>query len=141
MPVTIPPKVRRRRYAMRALALVLLVSAGFALVLRSDSFGIRMLALGAIVVGVQLVKYSDDYVRRSQGRTGDGWSPARGDRRVGPLAWTLVVASLVACGVFYFAMYVDALHGGKQGWPVIAFAGAGVALTFTSGYIVVKLSQ
>lgn len=53
----------------------------------------------------------------------------------------LAGASLVACGVCYYLMHLDALHGGNQVWPVYAFAISGLALAATSGYVVMRLSR
>ena len=67
------------------------------------------------------------------------WSPEERARQIGALSWILAGASLVACGVFYIVMYLDALHGGKEGWPAYAFGGAALALALTTGTIAAKL--
>lgn len=36
-------------------------------------------------------------------------------------------------------MYVDQIHGGREVWPVHAFAAAGMAVACTTGYIAAKL--
>lgn len=79
-----------------------------------------------------------------QAGTGPGGTPVvtgQGGWRVGPLAWTLTGVSLVACGVGYYLMHLDALHGYKQVWPVNVFLGAVLALVATSGYVAMKIFQ
>lgn len=128
-------------YAQRGLAVVFIAIAGTAFLLRPDSFAIHTLGLLAIVVSLWLVRRSNAGVRRAQGLTFVNWSRTAANRRVGPLAWTLTGASLFACGLFYFLMYVDAVHGGKEAWPAYGFAGAGLAAAVAVGYVVMKLSQ
>lgn len=47
----------------------------------------------------------------------------------------------MACGVCYYLMHLDALHGGNEVWSVYAFAVAALALVLTSGYVFVKISR
>jgi hypothetical protein len=139
MPVSIPAEVRGKFYALRALAFALFVLAGAAFYLRPNSFGVLTLGLLGIAVGGWLVRRSNARVRQARGQAAGAWSPAAAVKRVGPLAWTLTGMSLVACVIFYFAMYVDALHGGREGWPALAFGGAVLALAGASGYVAMKI--
>jgi len=106
--------------------------------LRPHAFGLRSLALLGIFVGLWLVRRSNAYVSRAQRQVVGEWSPDKATR-VEPTAWILTAASLLACGVTYFLIYLDALHGGKEAWPVYAFGAALLALTITSGYVVTKI--
>jgi hypothetical protein len=131
--VTIPPELRGKWYALRALAIALIVFAAVSFFLWHNSFVIRSLGLVAILLSGWLVRRSNALVWQVQNQV-----LAKPDRRVGPLAWTLTAASLVAVVAFYFLMYVEELHGGRDAWPVYAFAGAGLALTMTTGYVAMK---
>ena len=137
--MNIPAAVRGKFYALRALALVLIILSGSAFFLRPNSFSIRSVGLAGIMVGVWLVRRSDSIVQRAQGQAGTVWAPAKADRRVDRLAWALTAASLAACIIFYLAMNVDQAQGGKEVWPVYAFAGAVLALAVSSGYIAMKV--
>lgn len=139
--MTIPTELLGRFYALRALALALVIGAAVPFFLWPNSFGLRSLGLLGILISVGLVRRSNSVVQRARGQAGTVWAPAKADRRVGPLVWALTGGSLVACVAFYFAMYVDQAHGGKEVWPVYAFAGAAIALAVTSGYIAMKLFQ
>lgn len=137
--MTIPPEVRQRFYALRASAAALIVFAVMAFLLRANKFWVESLGFLAILVSIWLVRRSNEYVRRARGQVSAKWSPAERARQIGVLLWTLAGASLVVCGVFYVVMYLDALHGGKEGWPAYAFAGSAVALAITTGAIAAKL--
>ncbi|MDE2465405.1 MAG: hypothetical protein KGO02_17085 [Alphaproteobacteria bacterium] len=137
--MTIPPEVRQRFYALRASAAALIVFAVVAFLLRPNEFWVESLGFLAILVSVWLVRRSNEYVRRARGQVSVKWSPTERAKQIGPLSWALTGASLVACGIFYVVMYLDALHGGKEGWPAYAFGGAAVALALTTGTIAAKL--
>ena len=137
--MSIPAEVRRKYYTLRALALAVGLLAVAAIVLGAQSSGLRSLGVVGVVVGLWLLRRSDAYLRRARGQVVPELSPTRAARPVGPLAWTLTGVSLGACVVFYFAMYVDALHGGKEVWPAYAFFVAVLALAATSGYVAMKI--
>lgn len=137
--MTIPAEVRGKFYALRALAVVVFAFAVVIFFLRPNSFTIESLGFLAILVGALLVRCSNAYVWRARGQVVPEWSPAKSVRRVGPLAWTLTGASLVACGVASYLMHLDALHGYKEVWPLNVFLGAVLALVVTSGYVAMKV--
>ncbi|HEV2490317.1 MAG TPA: hypothetical protein VGT03_10945 [Candidatus Acidoferrales bacterium] len=137
--MSIPPQVRRKFYSLRALALVLMVFAGAIFILRPHNFGARLLIALAIFAAISIVRYSNASVWRARGQVVGESSPATAAKRVGRLAWTLTAVSLIACGVFYFLMYLDQLHGGKVLWPVYAFFVAALALTATSMYVAMRI--
>lgn len=139
--MTIPSEARRKFYSLRALALVLMVSAGAILILRPHDFGAQLLVALAIFASVLIVRYSNASAWRARGQVVAEWSPATATKRVGRLAWTLTAMSLIACGVFYFLMYLEQLHGGKVLWPVYAFFVAALALTVTASYVVMRIFQ
>lgn len=119
--------------------MVLGVFAVAVFLMRPNSFAIDSLGLLGIAVGLWLVRRSNAYAWRARGQAVPEWSPAKSVRRVGPLAWTLTGASLVACGVAYYLMHLDALQGYKEVWPLNVFLGAVLALVVTSGYVAMKV--
>ncbi len=125
-------------YALRALAAILLASAAVLFILRPHDLGIRLLAFLALLLALSLVKRSNILVWRARGDVIAEWASNRSGQ-VGPLAWTLAAASLVAFGVCYYLLHLDALHGGKQVWPVYALFGAALAVTRAVGYVVVTM--
>lgn len=137
--MSIPAKLRVRFYVLRALAAALCVSAAAAFYLRPGSYELLLSGLAAISAGMWLVRRSNAYVGGARGQAVSQWSQAKAAGHVGPLAWTLTGISLVACGVGYYLMYLDALHGYKQVWPLIVFLGAVLAFTATSGYVAMKI--
>jgi uncharacterized membrane protein len=136
VPVNIPREVCRKWYALRALAVALAVFAVVSFILWHDASGIRSIGLLAILLCGWLVRRSNALVSRAKNQVF-----VEPDKQVGPLAWTLTAASLVAVVVFYFLMYVGDQHGWKYPWPVYGFFGAGLALTMTTGYVVIKMLQ
>lgn len=138
--MAIPPQVRTKFYALRALAVLLGLFAGAIFILRPPGFGLHLLAFLAIFIGLWIVRRSNASVWRARGDVLSEWSSNKAGR-VGPLAWILVAASLLVCGATYFLMYLDALHGGKEVWPVYAFAGAGLTLVLTLGNLIARISR
>lgn len=139
MSITVPPKVRHRFYAFRVSAAVLIIFAIIAFILEANHFWIESLSFLAILASVWLVRRSNEYARRARGQANEKRSPAERAKQIGATSWALAGASLVACGIFYIVMYLDALHGGREGWPAYAFGGAAVALALTTGNIAAKL--
>ncbi len=133
----IPAEVPKKFYTLRALAALIALSAAAAFILRPHDFGIRLLAFLAILLGLSLVRRSNILVWRARGDVIAEYASNKSGR-VGPLAWTLAATSLVAFGVSYYLLHLDALHGGKQVWPVYALFGATLAVTVTVGYVVMR---
>jgi hypothetical protein len=138
--MTVPREVRGKVYALRALAALLLLFAAGIFIARPHDFGVRLLGLVAILLSVSVVRRSNVSVARARGDALAEWSANRAGR-VGPLAWILVAASLLACGFTYFLMYLDQLHGGKDTWPVYAFAVAALMLVLAFGNVVARISR
>ena len=143
--MTIPRKVRTKLYALRVLALVLMLFAVASFMLGPHDFALRALALLAMFLGLWIVRRSDVSLRRARGEvipnaSFEG-SFAKQVYRVGPLAWTLTGLSLAACLACYFLMYRDQLQGGTEVWPVYAFFVVAVALTLTAGYAIATISN
>lgn len=139
--MSIPAEVRGKFYALRGLALVLMLAAGADFYFRPERFGAGLVAFAAMAVGLWLVRRSNACVWRARGHVVPKWSVGKAAKRVGPLAWKLTGASFGACVIFYIALYLDEFFGGTKVWPVYAFAIAAVALALTSGYVVMRMFQ
>lgn len=137
--MAIPPEVRTKFYALRALALALMIFAGAVFLLGPHDFAVQSLALLAIFLGLWIVRRADASVRRARGQiipnTSFEGSFAKEADRPGALAWTLTAVSLIACGVCAFLLHLDMLHGGQEGWPVYALFVAILALILSVGYV------
>lgn len=139
MHMNIPPEARGKFYALRGLALVFGLLGALAFLLRFNSYWVELLGALAILVGMSLVRRSNAIVRRVRGEKTADWSPADESRRVGPVTWITAGASLAGCGVCYYAMRLDQLHGGHEVWPVYAFAVAAIVLALSTATAAAKL--
>lgn len=141
--MAIPPEVRTKFYALRALALVLMLCAATIFILRPHNFGFRSLALVALLVGVWVGRQANLSVSRAKGQVMPNssfeGSFAKQLDRISPWVWILTGLSLAACVVCYYLMYLDQLNGGKEVWPVWAFFVAAIALTLSASYAVMKI--
>lgn len=134
MRVAVSAGTLRKRYALRALAILLVLVAAASFVLGSHNFIIRSFGLLALLAGAQLARMS-----RAQspafGRpdlTGSSWP--------GRVVWLLGLGVLVLAGLSFWLLYVDALHGGHAIWPIYVFAGVALACVGIWGYIASKLA-
>jgi len=132
--VTVPENVPQRRYGLFILAIFLLLLAGVAFYVGSDSFTIRSLAAVALIASVLLVRASHVHTTDSGAR-----ADFTAGERPGPMIWFVGIALVGLAGVSYWLMHIDALHGGHTGWPAYMFAGVAVACAGVWGYIVTKL--
>lgn len=137
--MSIPAEVRGKFYALRAAALAVGILGVAGVILGTHNLGVRSLGLVGIVVCFWLMRRSKAYVWRARGQEVAEWSLAGAARRVGPRAWTVMGVSLAACGVFYLAIYLDAVHGGREVWPVYALLGACVVFIVTAGYAAMRM--
>jgi hypothetical protein len=138
--MSIPPQVRTKFYALRAVAVLLLVFAAGTFIVRPHGFGFRLLGLVAILLSVSVVRRSNVSVARARGDVLAEWVSSK-PGRVGPLAWILVALSLVACGICVFFVHLDALHGGNETWPAYALFGAVLAVAASTSYVVFRISR
>ena len=132
--MTVPENVPQKRYGLFILAIFLLLSAGAAFYLASDSLAIRSLAAVAGIASVYLVRISHVHTEDSGARV-----DFTASERPGRLMLFVGIALLVLAGVSYWLMHIDALHGGHTGWPAYMFAGVAVACAVVWGYIITKL--
>jgi len=132
--VSVPENVPQKRYGLFILAIFLLLSAGAAFYVASDSLPIRSLAALALIASVYLVRVSHVHTRDSGARV-----DFTASERPRATVWFLGIALLGLAGVSYWLMHIDALHGGHTGWPAYMFAGVAVACAVVWGYIITKL--
>jgi hypothetical protein len=124
----------RRRYALRFVAILLLLLGAAAFVLSSHDFVIRSFGVLALLASVQLGRMS-----RSQSPTLRELSLA-GSKRPGRIMWNVGFALSLLSGFSFWLLYVDAVHGGHAVWPVYMFAGITLACAGVWGYIIANLN-
>jgi drug/metabolite transporter (DMT)-like permease len=129
-------KAYRRRNGSYALAIVLLVLAGVAMVVARHNFMIRSLASAAVVASVYLVQKSrrasllpPSYVPIDQSDDSD---EGKGLERIMRFVGVALLGLLVFC---YYLMEIDAAHGGHEVWPVNLFAGVAITFAGVWGYL------
>ena len=122
---------RRGRYL---LAFGLLALGGAGVFLGGQNFTIRAAGILAIIGSVRLVR-PPRLVQRSS-LTGVELEQSRSDRR----AWIALAAGIVAAVAVLVALQIDAQHGGRQAWPVYAFAGAMIWVTLAGAFVIFRRS-
>ena len=75
--MTIPTEVRKKFFALRALAVVLMVFAATIFILRPHDFGAQLLIALAIFASVSIVRYSNASVWRARGQVVGDWHLAQ----------------------------------------------------------------
>lgn len=139
--MTIPQQTpRKKRYVVFALGLIVVLFGAVTIAWndKSYSFGLLCVGLAALMTGSWLVRVSNVHAQPSPRLR---LAVAGVSNRPGRVTWALTGASLVACGVTYYILHLDVLHGGKEGWPVWAFFFAVTALVLSAGYVVATLKQ
>jgi hypothetical protein len=134
-----PQKVPQKRYSLFILAILLLLSGGIAVLVEPHDFAIRCLGLAAIMASVYLGRISHVHDRAAFSVGGGQEADVKATKRPGRLAWAVGVALLLLAGVSYLLMYIDALHGGHEAWPVYVFGGVTVACAIVWGYLAAKI--
>jgi hypothetical protein len=118
--------VVRKRYGLFVLAILLLLAGAVGFYLGSHNPWIRILGLLAVTASVRLVQMSRVH-------DGSGLGEASGledlDTAKGPgrLLWIVSLASVPVLGTSCFLLYLDALHGYHETWPVWVFTGVALA--------------
>ncbi len=128
--MTVPESAAQKTYGLFILAIFLLLSAGAALYVGSNSFTIRCLAAVALIASVYVVRISHVHTRDSGARV-----DFTAGRRPSPMIWFVGIALLVLAGISYLVV----LDGGHTAWPVYLFVGVAIACAVVWGYIVTKL--
>lgn len=134
--MSISPRARLARKAVFALCFGL-CGAGIGLMAEwPSSFGLRMVALGLMMLAVVL----------SRSRWAHPGAAPRVGVRVGPRTgwpgpwwWFAGVVLVVGALVSYVLMFVSQAHGGYVVWPLFAFAGFILAGATVWGILVNKL--
>jgi len=128
----------RKRWGLFILASVLVLAGIATLYLRPDDFSFQMLALVAFVVSTRVVRLA---VRSRPGSFGGQTADSEVIKRPGRLLWTVSIAMLVPAGLSTLFLYVDALGGYHDVWPVKVFAVVAVACTLVWSYLAYKLAR
>jgi hypothetical protein len=126
LPLTMSQTTPKKNYALLALAILLLLLGGVGLYLGTDNFQIRTLGLAAIMASTYFIRISRVRERSNfplaQIRDSDVTKTPGIRRRL----WILSIAMLPLFGVALLLLYIDAVNGYHEVWPVYAFAGVGL---------------
>jgi len=130
-----PDQTSRERYSLYVLAIALLVIG-----IAAQAPVFRHSALSSM--GILTILASVGLFRMSGVRPNTHAELAdRAEPRVTWRAWLVLAAAFVAVALSWYAMRVDAEHGGAQAWPAYAFFAAILVSGITGGYVVMRLSR
>jgi 4-hydroxybenzoate polyprenyltransferase len=140
MSVITSKNATRKRYALLALALLLLLVGGVGLYFGSHNFPIRALGLAAIMASTYFVRIS-----RVRDRSGLPEASGRGTdlktaKGPGRLLWIVSLVLVPMLGAAFFLMHIDFVNGGHEAWPVYVFAGVGLACAIVWGCLAALLA-
>ena len=131
--------VRRKRYGLYALAILLLLVGGVALFVGMNNFGVRCLGLVACIASVYLIRISNVRARPSLPMTGGDANDSEAGEKGTRLMWIIGAALVPVAGASFFYLYQDGLHGYHDTLPVYIFAGVAVICTVVWSYLVSRL--
>lgn len=139
MSVTMSQNFTRKRYGLFILAILLLLLGGVGIYLGAHNYPIRALGLAAIMASAYLVRISHVHDRpdllKSNGRGKDLKTTKGPGRRL----WIVSLALVPLLVAALFLMYIDAVNGGNETWPVDVFAGVAVVCTIVWSYLAAKI--
>jgi hypothetical protein len=129
----------QKRYGLFLLAIIFFLFGIVGLLLGSNNFAIRTVAVVGFIVGVYLVRMSNVHAGPAPTFEADQFVPTRGKSRPGRLMWMVGVTFLLLAGASFVYLYQDALHGYNEVLPVYLFAGIGLACALIWSYLASKL--
>lgn len=103
-----------KTYGLRIASFLLLLLGGAALYLGHHNPAIGPLAGIATVASVYLGRIS---------RRPDSFAAGKASGRPARWLWILSIALLFLAGVSLLSLYIDALNGGQEVWPLYMFSG------------------
>ena len=133
------PDVRSKKYALYALAILLLVIGGAALFVGMNNFGVRCLGLVAIIASGYIIRISNVRARPSLPMTSGDADDSELGKKGTRLMWIIGAALVPVAGASFFYLYQDGLHGYHDILPVYIFAGVAVICTLVWSYLVSRL--
>jgi len=131
--------VRRKRYGLYALAILLLVIGGVALFVGMKNFGVRCLGLVAIIASGYLVRISNVRARPSLPMTSGDAKDFKAGEKGTRLMWIIGAALVPVAGASLFYLYLASLNGSHDALPAYIFAGVAVICTVVWSYLVSTL--
>jgi hypothetical protein len=131
--------VRRKRYGLFALAILLLVTGGAVLFVGMKNFEIRSLGLVACIASVYLIRISNVRAQPSLAMTSGEAEDSKAGRKGTRLMWIIGAALVPVAGGSFFYLYQDGVHGYHDTLPVYIFAGVAVLCTVVWSYLVSRL--
>jgi hypothetical protein len=141
MPAMSAPQqdVRRKRYGLYALAILLLLIAGAALFVGMNNFGVRCLGLVAIIASGYLIRISNVRARPSLPMTSGDAKDSKAGKKGTRLMWIIGAALVPVAGASLFYLYQAGLNGSRDTLPAYIFAGVAVICTVVWSYLVSRL--
>ena len=131
-------KLPRKRHGVYALAILMLLLAGGAMIVGSHNFAIRSLALAACIVSVYLIRISNVHTRSALSAKSNQLMDSIAPKRPSPAMWTVAGALAALLGISYLLLYRDALHGYHEILPVYFFAGVAAVCALYWAYLASK---
>jgi len=131
--------VRRKRYGLYALAILLLLIGGAALFVGRNNFGVRCLGLVAIIASGYLIRISNVRARPSLPMTSGDAEDSKAGKKGTRLMWIIGAALVPVAGASFFYLYQAGLNGSRDTLPAYIFAGVAVICTVVWSYLVSRL--
>lgn len=117
-----------------------LVVGGVIFYVGSGNYLIRSVGLIAVLASTYFVRLSRLHTRAGLAAGGNQRLGLETQSGPGRLLWVVSLALLPAAIGAYFLLYVDALHGSHEVWPVYLFAGVGVVCAVVWSLLAAKLA-
>ena len=131
----------RKKYALFALGVVLLVLGGIAFFIFSNSFAIRSLGAMACIASAYFVSISNIHMVSMSSRSSASIASSRSKAVVGRTPWILGVLVLSGSAASFVLLYRDGENGYRDIFPVYLFAIVMAVCALVWGYIVAKLMR
>ena len=125
----------RKRYALLALAFLLLLLGGVGMYYGAHNFRIRAMGVVAVMAGARVVVMSREAVRPGLPvPTGPKIDLSSGPGR---WLWIVSVALVPLLGAAILLMYIDAANGGHEAWPADVFAAVALVCAIVWSFLAV----
>jgi hypothetical protein len=132
-------KATRKRYALLAVAFLLLLLGGVGMYFGAHNFRIRALGVVAVMASTRFVLMSRDAVRsglpEAKGRTIEP-----GTAGPGRWLWIVSLALVPLLGAALFLMLRDFVNRDYAAWPVSSFVGVALVCAMVWSHLAAKIS-
>lgn len=127
-----------KNYGLFTFAIILLLLGGVAIYIGSNDLAIRSVGLVLCIVSVYYVQKSKIHTRADFGNH----KTQQVETKRPHLCRSIWIVSLILVpilGLSFFCLYMDAIHGYHQRWPVYLFAATTVCSALCWSYLLSKL--